>query len=227
MTPVPGYRKVRPRAARDRYDGRGTPMEKTNAVRLLEARGIPHRLTVYDADGAFHSAEAAAALVGVPVETVYKTLVVLRARPDQGKPILALIPAHRQLSLKGLARELGARKLRLATQREAEALTGLRVGGISALALPRGRFDVLLDASARAHPRIHVSAGVRGADVELAVADLVALTGARVVRAVSAAGPGAPSGSDPAVPPGQGASGVLPRQGGASSTSAMGSEPGW
>jgi Cys-tRNA(Pro)/Cys-tRNA(Cys) deacylase len=118
---------------------------------------------------------------------VYKTLVVLRepAAP-RGKPLLVLVPSDRQLDLKRLARETGDKKLRMASQKEAEALTGLQVGGISALAVRPGAFEVLLDASARARERLHVSAGVRGVDLEVAVADLVRVTGARFV---AAAGP--------------------------------------
>ena len=42
----------------------------------------------------------------------------------------------------------------------------------------------LLPFSARDNvDRVHVSAGVRGTDIELAVVDLVAVTGARYVRA--------------------------------------------
>jgi hypothetical protein len=40
------------------------PVEKTNAARMLEARGIAYRTTVYDPERAFHSAEEAAALLG-------------------------------------------------------------------------------------------------------------------------------------------------------------------
>lgn len=160
-------------------------VEKTNAARLLEARGIPYRATVYDETGAFHSAEEAAELLGAPPEAVYKTLVVLRETTGRAKPILVMIPSRRQLDLKLLAKELGEKKLRMATQREAEALTGLKVGGISALAVRKGAFEVLLDASAEAHEKIHISAGVRGIDLELRVSDLLAVTSARLFRAVS------------------------------------------
>ena len=160
-------------------------MDKTNAARLLDARGIPYRVSVYDADRAFHSAEDAAMLLGVPAAQVYKTLVVLREPPQPGRALLVMVPAHRQVDLKLLAREVGEKKLRMATQREAERLTGLQVGGISALALRKVGFTVLLDASARALPQIHMSAGVRGMDLELRVEDLVAVTGARMVRAVA------------------------------------------
>jgi Cys-tRNA(Pro)/Cys-tRNA(Cys) deacylase len=163
-------------------------MDKTNAARRLEGHGISHTVTVYDAARAFHSADEAAALLGAPAACVFKTLVVLREGAARGKPLLVLVPSDGQLDPKRLARELGEKKVRMATQREAEALTGLQVGGISALAVRPGAFEVLLDASARAQARIHVSAGVRGVDIELGVDDLVRITRARVVGATASRG---------------------------------------
>ena len=174
-------------------------MEKTNAMRWLDARKVAYRVTVYDASGAFHDAVEAAALIGAPIETVYKTLVVLRGpspslraglsaslgagSPGKIRPILVMIPAHCEVDLKRLAKELGAKKLRMATQREAEQLTGLQVGGISALALLNHGFEMCLDASAQELEKIHVSAGVRGTDIELSVSDLISVTRAKVVSA--------------------------------------------
>jgi Cys-tRNA(Pro)/Cys-tRNA(Cys) deacylase len=154
---------------------------KTNAARLLEARGVPHRVRVYDPARVFHSAEEAADLLGVPGASVLKTLVVLREAPGRAKPLLVLVPSDRHVDLKRLAQALGEKRLRMATQREAERLTGLKVGGISALAVRAGVFEVLVDASAATWERIHVSAGVRGVDLELAVTDLLAVTGGRLV----------------------------------------------
>ena len=156
-------------------------MEKTNSMRLLDARKIPYRAKEYDPSREFHDAAEAAALIGAPVETVYKTLVVLRE--SKGKSLLVMIPAHREVDLKLLAKEIGEKRLRMATQREAEQLTGLQVGGISALALLHRGFEVCLDAGAQALETIHVSAGVRGVDLELGVGDLIAVTRARVVTA--------------------------------------------
>ena len=159
----------------------GTP-KKTQAVRLLESKGVTHRVTVYDDAGEFHSGEDAAALVGAPAETVYKTLVVLRD-PQSGRPMLVIVPVAGQANLKTLAAARGEKRLRMATQKEAEKLTGMQVGGISALAVPAGRFDVLIYEAARSLEMIHVSAGARGVDVELAVADLVRLTDASYTTA--------------------------------------------
>lgn len=155
---------------------------KTNAARLLEARGVAHRVRVYDAEGAFHSADEAAGLLGVPGASVLKTLVVLRDTPGRAKPLLVLVPSDRELDLKRLARAVGEKRLRMASQREAEQLTGLKVGGISALAVRSGAFEVLVDASAASWERVHVSAGVRGVDLELAARDLLTVTGGRLVE---------------------------------------------
>ena len=156
---------------------------KTNAARLLEARGIPYRVRVYDAGGAFHSADEAADLLGVPGASVLKTLVTLRETTGRAKPLLVLVPSDRQVDLKRLGQAIGEKRLRMASQREAERLTGLKVGGISALAVRAGAFEVLVDASAAVWDRVHVSAGVRGVDLELGVDDLLAVTGGRLVDA--------------------------------------------
>ena len=160
--------------------------KKTQAIRLLESKGIDHRVTTYDASGEFHSGEEAAALVGAAAESVYKTLVVIREGSSSRKPMLVMIPVAEQLEMKTIAVAVGEKKVRMATQREAERLTGLQVGGISALALTGRSFDVLIDDRAKSLARIHVSAGARGLDVELAVPDLVMLTGVRYVKLVDA-----------------------------------------
>jgi Cys-tRNA(Pro)/Cys-tRNA(Cys) deacylase len=156
---------------------------KTNAARLLEAHGIGHRVRVYDPERAFHSADEAATLLGVPGATVLKTLVVLREGAARAKPLLVLVPSDRQVDLKRLAQALGEKRLRMASQQEAERLTGLKVGGISALAVRAGAFEVLVDGSAASWERVHVSAGVRGVDLELGTRDLLAVTGGRLVEA--------------------------------------------
>ena len=156
---------------------------RTNVTRLLDARGIAYTPVTYDATR-FHSAEEVAALIGVPAAQVYKTIVVLRAGRT-GRPLLVLVPGDRAVDVKRLAAALGEKKLRVATQREAEMLTGLQVGGISALALLHRRFEVYLDRSAErwAEEGIYVSGGQRGLSIRLRPADLLALTGGRCVEA--------------------------------------------
>lgn len=150
-------------------------------MRVLEARGISYAARQYDAAGAFHSGAEAARLLGVDAAAVFKTLVVLRESAPRAKPLLLMIPVEGEVDLKVLAKVLGEKKLRMAMLREAEQLTGMRAGGISALGLRAAGFEILIDESARSLDRVHVSAGVRGVDLELRVTDLAAVTAARFV----------------------------------------------
>jgi Cys-tRNA(Pro)/Cys-tRNA(Cys) deacylase len=165
-------------------------MRKTNAQRLLESRRIPFESEVYDESGEFHSAEEAARLIGAPVESVYKTLVVMREEPRRDAPqkartLLVMVAADREIDLRQLARSSGEKKLRMATRREAEQLTGLEVGGISALAMLERGFQTCIDRAALALDHIHISGGARGLDVRLRVSDLIQVTHARVVDATT------------------------------------------
>lgn len=157
---------------------------KTNVLRLLDSRKVAYQASSFSVE--IHSAEGAAEAMGVPAEQVYKTLVVLRER---GRPLLVMVPGGRSLDLRRLAKGLGEKKLRMATQREAESLTGLQVGGISALALLNKGFEAYIDASASRHQEVYISAGQRGLNVRLLVADLVRITGARIVEAVDSTSP--------------------------------------
>ena len=158
-------------------------MDKTHAMRVLDAKHIPYTARTYDASGAFHPGAEAAALLGADPATVYKTLVILRETNPRARPMLVMVPVESEVDLKTLAASLGEKKLRMAKQREAEDLTGMQAGGISALGLKQpARFEIFLDESARALDRIHISAGARGVDLKLRVDDLLAVTLARWVK---------------------------------------------
>ena len=150
--------------------------DKTLAMRLLEGKKVAYSALRYDPD-LYVSAVEVAEAVGLPSGQVFKTLVT---QPDAGKPILAVVPSDIELDLKALAKAAGLKKVRMATQADAERLTGLQKGGISALALVNKGFRVFLDSSAQQFDQIAMSAGERGVQVVLAPADFVRVTGARL-----------------------------------------------
>lgn len=154
---------------------------KNNVTRLLDSRRIEYEPVEYDSSE-FHSAGEVAALIGVPESHVYKTIVVLREERGR-KPLLVIVAGNREIDLRKLAASLGEKKLKVARHDEAEKLTGLQVGGISALALLNKPFEVCLDRSALDLAQLYVSAGQRGLNVKIGVQDLVQLTKAKVVEA--------------------------------------------
>ncbi|MFC1996226.1 YbaK/EbsC family protein [Chloroflexota bacterium] len=151
---------------------------KNNVTRLLDHSKIEY--TVFELPPEKLGAEATAGKLGVPLEKVFKTIVVKRA--GGGKPILALVPGNREVDLKKLAKTLGEKKVFLTTQKEAEMLTQLQAGGISPLALINRGFQVVIDQSALKYGEIHVSAGLRGMNISLPVDSLAKLTNAKLVK---------------------------------------------
>lgn len=143
-----------------------------NVIRLLEQRKIAYQ--AYELPAEKLGAIEAAGILNVPPEQVFKTIVITRT--TKGKPILAIIPGDREADLKAIAKVIGEKKVQVPTQREAEALTGLQTGGISALALINRGFQVFLDERAKDFPDIYISAGERGLNIRLAPGDILALT---------------------------------------------------
>lgn len=149
-------------------------------MKLLEGKNVPYEGLAYPSD--LKDAEQVAASLGLQPSQVFKTLVVSRIAP--AKPMLVMVPADKQLNLKKLAKRVKEKKLKMTSQKEAERLTGLQVGGISALALINRGFAIYIDQSAEELDQITVSAGQRGFQVTLATSDLVHLTRARYIDAV-------------------------------------------
>ena len=149
---------------------------KLNSMRLLEQHKIPYEVVEYPDD--LRDAEQIAEVLGAPPFLVYKTLVV---EPEGGgKPFLVMIASNRQLDLKRLAAVAGAKKVRMASHKDAEAMTGLKVGGISALALTHKNWTVFLDQPATEHQHILISAGQRGLDLRVPTMALVGVLRARL-----------------------------------------------
>lgn len=149
---------------------------KTQAERLLDHHRIGYQEVVFPET--IHDAAGVAAFMGIPASEVYKTLVVLAGSLPR-RPTLILEPADAELDLKRAARALGVKRVEMASHAQAEQLTGLQVGGISALALTHKHWPVFLDRRAEGLETIVVSAGQRGRNLRVRVADFLALTGAR------------------------------------------------
>lgn len=155
---------------------------KLNSIRLLESRKIPHEIHRYDAR--IRDAQAVAEALGLSAKTVYKTLVA--EVPSRKKPILVLLPCNMTLNLKRLAKALGSKKVALASHADAEKLTGLQVGGISALALIQKRWQVFLDRRALEQSHLVISAGERGIQVRLETQALIDLVSCEIIDVADA-----------------------------------------
>ena len=152
--------------------GKGTP-----AIVAAERAGIAFTVHEYahDPKAASYGLEAAEKL-GVDPARVFKTLVA----DVDGVLTVAIVPVETQLDLKALGK-----RVTMADPKLAERTTGYVAGGISPLG-QRKQLPTVIDESAFDVETIHVSAGRRGLEIELAPADLLALTGRRVLAVAKA-----------------------------------------
>ncbi|MDD2090044.1 Cys-tRNA(Pro) deacylase [Pseudomonas guariconensis] len=141
----------------------------TPALDLLKKARAEHRVHSYEHDpkAASYGLEAAEKL-GLDPQRVFKTLL---ASSEKGELLVAVVPVGGTLDLKALAHAAGVKKCEMADPVAAQRATGYLVGGISPLGQKK-RLRTFIDDSAQQFESIHVSAGRRGLEVELAAAVL-------------------------------------------------------
>lgn len=149
---------------------------KTNAMRALDQRKIPYEAHYYD--DSIKTAGGVAETLGVPAAAVVKTLVMVR---PSSRPMLVMVAGDKEVNLRVLARQLGAKEVQMAARAEAEHLTGLQTGGIGALALLQKPFDVYIDRDALDRDSIFVNGGRRGLNLRLKTQHLIDVTRAQPV----------------------------------------------
>jgi Cys-tRNA(Pro)/Cys-tRNA(Cys) deacylase len=152
----------------------------TPATLALTAAGLPFTPHAYEHDASVSSfgLEAADAL-GLDPERVFKTQMA----DVDGRLVVAIVPVSGMLDLKALASAVGGKKAAMADARLAERRTGYVVGGISPIG-QKTRHPTVLDETAELFDTVFVSGGRRGFDIELAPADLIAVTDA-IVAAIA------------------------------------------
>lgn len=146
----------------------------TPALRALAASGLAH--TVVRTVPA-RNPEESAALQGIPLASLLRTIVVRRSADDY---VFVLVPAGRRFDWPKLRAHLGASRLSLPDQDEARAVTGYERGAITPFGSGRS-WPVVADAAILGVDRVAIGGGARGVNVHLAPADLVAALAADVV----------------------------------------------
>ncbi len=151
-------------------------MNKTNAMRLLDAAGIEYTPMPYAYDESDLSGMHIVSQIGLPPEQVFKTLV---ARGDKTGPVVFCIPVADELDLKKAAAVSRNKKVEMLHVKELLGLTGYIRGGCSPIGMKK-KFPTFVDETCILFDRITVSAGCRGCQLLLPVEALTAFIDATV-----------------------------------------------
>jgi len=154
----------------------------TPAIDVAREAGIEHQVHQYHHDPAStgYGTEAAEKL-GLNPACVFKTLVVaVDGAADTKILVVAIVPVNAMLSMKLIAKAAGGKKAVMADKQQVQRSSGYVLGGVSPLGQKRP-LPTFIDESAQLFEGIHVSAGRRGLEIELAPDDLATLTLGRFV----------------------------------------------
>lgn len=153
---------------------------KTNAVRKLEQQKITFELIEYELTGDQVDGVTVADKIGYPVFVVYKTLLVTAGT---NKHYVCIIPVHKELNLKEVAKAVGEKKVELLPLKELLPTTGYIRGGCSPIGMKK-LFPTLIDTSAENLDFVLVSGGKIGLQVKLSLQDLQKLTNGRIAEII-------------------------------------------
>ena len=155
-------------------------MNKTNAMRRLDAAKIPYTVKEYVVDENDLSGIHIAEQIGLPFAQVFKTLV---AKGDKTGIVVFCIPVDKEIDLKRAAVVTGNKKIEMLPVKDLLATTGYIRGGCSPIGMKK-KFPTYIDERAREFDEITVSAGIRGAQLLLRVDQLVKFVDAKMCQIV-------------------------------------------
>ncbi|HEY7762753.1 MAG TPA: YbaK/EbsC family protein [Actinomycetota bacterium] len=157
-------------------------MVDTPATRAIADTELDARVVVTDVPS---SAEESAALQGIAVGHLLRTIVIRRRADDY---VFVIVPGGRQIDWKRLRAHLGTRRLSLPDTDEAKQATGYERGAITPFGSSKA-WPVVADASIRELGTVAIGAGARGVNVHVDASALLAALGADEADLTVASGP--------------------------------------
>lgn len=155
-------------------------INKTNAARLLDQAHVAYELVPYEVDENNLAADHVAASLGEDIHQVFKTLVL---HGDKTGHFVCVIPGCDEVDLKKAARVSGNKKVEMIAMKQLLPTTGYIRGGCSPIGMKKP-FPTYFHTTCNYFQYIYVSAGMRGLQLKMAPAELVAFVGAQVTDIV-------------------------------------------
>ncbi len=150
-------------------------MNKTNAVRIVEAHQIPFETFEYEVNEDDLSGASVARKINADEDSVFKTLVT---RNDKNSILVFCIPVNQELNMKKAAAASESKKIEMIKQTELLPLTGYMRGGCSPIGMKK-EYPVFIEETAQILGNIYISAGIRGMQIRISPLDLANLVKAK------------------------------------------------
>lgn len=142
---------------------------KTNAMRILDRKGINYEIRTFPVDDEHIDGITVSGLINADADSVFKTLVA--KGPKTGVNIFCL-PVTAELDVKKALSAAGDKSIEMVSLNNLFNLTGYVRGGCSPIAMKKN-YPVYIDETVQLFDKIFISAGKRGVQMGLAYEDLI------------------------------------------------------
>ena len=157
--------------------------QKTNAMRILEQKKLPHRVSFYDCSE-FTDAVQIAEMLHQDPEQTFKTLMCVG---KSGAHFAFVMQGTAEMDLKKAAAAAGEKSVQLLPVKDIQAVTGYIRGGCTAIGMKKD-YPVYVDETAMLYEEIIVSGGRLGTQIFLSPDAFLAATNGKTADLQSAVG---------------------------------------
>jgi len=148
----------------------------TPGTLYLDKLGISYLKHAYDYQR--KGSDVAAEGLGVDLHLVVKTLLMQK---EDNTPFIILMHGDKEVSLKELARQIGAKNVSTCEVKDAQKYTGYMVGGISPFGTKK-QMPVYVEESILSLQKFYVNGGLRGFIIEMEPKELIKAINPTVVN---------------------------------------------
>lgn len=151
-------------------------VEKTNAMRLLDASNIPYEVKEYPHGKEALDGVSVANLLNMNVEQVFKTLVTIS---NTKQYYVFMVPVQEELDLKKAAKLTGSKSIEMIPVKDINKVTGYIRGSTCPLAMKK-KYPTFIHETAILYDHIMFSGGRLGYQILLKPEDLIELESLKI-----------------------------------------------
>jgi Cys-tRNA(Pro) deacylase len=154
------------------------PLTSNDLEAFLKRLNVEYRIVFH---GETYSAEKASKELGVGLKDVAKTVVFVN---EKGEPLIVVMPGGCKVNQDKLAKMLGFKKLRLATQEEVLNYTGYEAGAVPPVGHVK-QIPAVVDETLLSREKVYAGGGAVNATLEMSPTIIVRILNAKVMSVPS------------------------------------------
>ncbi|MGC8558237.1 MAG: aminoacyl-tRNA deacylase [Nitrososphaeria archaeon] len=139
--------------------------------RFLDSNGIKYKIIKH---GNSYRADEASRELGINISKIVKSVLFITS---EGDAILAILRGDKRVDQRKLAKDLGTKKLRLASKDEVRRITGYEAGTLPPVG-HKAKIKTLIDSSLSADEFVYAGGGSIGSSLRIMVKDIILLQNA-------------------------------------------------